>query len=198
MCVMPAIGTLRLAFACSRNAFSMASRACWICAAASITKRRKSVATSSLRLRPVCSFQPSGIGLGAHCNFVERRQRLLHFRRSENSDGLERLRPGVIDGNLIRQKTAIERKRPLERVELRVWLALEASSPQPVVFAFGHRFLPGQGRRILRAQHFLCSGAACCATTSTNYCLLPSAFALGRTLTGSAKRLMKPSASFGL
>src|SRR6266849_3176158 len=60
MCVIPAIGTLRLALACSRNAFSMASKACWICAAASMTNKRKSVATSSLRLRPVCSFQPSG------------------------------------------------------------------------------------------------------------------------------------------
>src|SRR6266404_1389553 len=60
MCVMPAIGTLRLALACCRNAFSIASRACWICAAASMTNKRKSVATSSLRLRPVCNFQPSG------------------------------------------------------------------------------------------------------------------------------------------
>src|SRR5882762_6694116 len=60
MCVMPPIVTLRLALACARNVFSMASRACWICSAASMTNKRKSVATSSLRLRPVCSFQPSG------------------------------------------------------------------------------------------------------------------------------------------
>jgi len=79
-------------------------QACWICAAASMTNSRKSVAISSLRLRPVWSFQPSGpssstsafsrsdarprsraerfeprgIGFRAIRNFVERRQRLLH------------------------------------------------------------------------------------------------------------------------
>src|SRR5712664_1895627 len=60
MCVMPAIGTPRFAFACRRNELSSVERAFWTRAAASMTNRRKSVATSSLRLRPVCSFQPRG------------------------------------------------------------------------------------------------------------------------------------------
>src|SRR5713226_5282580 len=89
-------------------------------------------------------FEPRGFGLGAFCNFVERRQRLLYFCRCENADGLQSIRPGAINGNLIRQQTAVERKRPLERVELSIWLTLEAPSPQPVVFAFGHRFLSGR------------------------------------------------------
>src|SRR6266849_1251306 len=83
-------------------------------------------------------FEPRGIRFGSLGNFVERRERLLHFRSSENADGLKRFRPRTIDRNLIRQETAIERKRALERVELSIWLTLEASSPQPVVFAFSH------------------------------------------------------------
>src|SRR5436309_12274106 len=89
-------------------------------------------------------FEPRGIALGALCNFVEGRERLLHFCRGENADGLERLRPGTVDGNFIRQETAIERKRALEGVEVSIWLTLEASSPQPAVFAFGHRSLPSR------------------------------------------------------
>src|SRR5258708_2099760 len=98
----------------------------------------------------------------------ERFERFLYLCCRENANGPQSFRPRAINSNLIRQKTAIERKRPLESVELFVRFALKASAPQPVVFAFGH------------------------------YCLLPSAFAFGRTVTGSANRLMKPSASLGL
>src|SRR5260370_11395449 len=84
-------------------------------------------------------FEPGGIGLGAGGDFVERRERLLHFCRRENADGFKRLGPSAIDGNLIRQEPPIERKRALERVELSIWLTLEASSPHPVVFAFSHK-----------------------------------------------------------
>src|SRR5712692_5585803 len=83
-------------------------------------------------------FEPRRIGFGTLGNFVERREGLFHFRRRENSDGLQGFGPGAIDGNLIRQEPAIERKRALERVELSIWPTLEASSPQPVVFAFSH------------------------------------------------------------
>src|SRR5882762_10409289 len=89
-------------------------------------------------------FEPGGIGFRAIRNFVERRERLLQFRRCENANGLQSFGPRAIDGNLVGQKTAIERKRPLERVELSIWLTLEASSPQPVVFAFRHSVLVGQ------------------------------------------------------
>src|SRR6267378_1521416 len=144
-------------------------------------------------------FEPGGIGFRAIRNFVERRERLLQFRRCENANGLQSFGPRAIDGNLVGQKTAIERKRPLERVELSIWLTFEASSPQPVVFAFRHRFLPSRSRRILRGQHFfVVAPAAAGATVRTTYCLLPSALAFGRTVTGNANKLMNPSASLGL
>ena len=60
MWVMPAIGTPRFVFACNKRARSSPPRRYCIDETASITNRRKSVATSSLRLRPVCNFQPSG------------------------------------------------------------------------------------------------------------------------------------------
>ena len=140
-------------------------------------------------------FKPCGIGLGAPCNFVERRKRLLHFRRGENANGFKSFGPGTIDGDFVGQETAIERKRTLERVELFVRCALEASAPQPVVFAFGHSMLVGQA--------FLPVPVVSSFTevwTDRNVCptQFPSAFALGRTVTGSANKLMKPSASFGL
>jgi len=53
MCVMPAIGTEIFALACMRSVFKRADKPRWVSAAASMTKRRKSVATSSFRLRPV-------------------------------------------------------------------------------------------------------------------------------------------------
>src|SRR6266404_7476682 len=84
------------------------------------------------------SFQPYNVRLRAFGNFVERGKRLLHFRRGENTDWFERFGPRAIHRNLVRQEPAIERKRALERVELSIWLTLEASAPQPVVFAFGH------------------------------------------------------------
>src|SRR5229473_6953079 len=60
MCVMPAIGTPRFALAWRRNESSSAERALRFCVTESMTNKRNSVATSSLRLRPVWSFQPSG------------------------------------------------------------------------------------------------------------------------------------------
>src|SRR5229473_676545 len=148
-------------------------------------------------------FQPRGIRPGPLGNLVERRECLLHFCRSENADGLQSFSPGAIHGNLVRQETAIECKRALKRVELFVRCALEASAPQPIVFAFSHLSLEAAKNSLpeiaaCQGRRFLCRGAACCAPRSKNYCLLPSAFALGRTVTGNAKRLMKPSASFGL
>src|ERR1700730_12398396 len=103
---------------------------------------------------------------------------MAHVHFGEHAYFLERHGPRAIDRELIRQQATVERKRSLERVELRVRLALEAASPQAIVFAFGHWHL---GSRPARIQS-----------------LPPSALALGRTVTGSANRLMKPSASLGL
>ena len=83
-------------------------------------------------------FEPSGIRLGPLGNLLERPKGLLHFGRGKNADGLQSFGPGTINGNLIWQETAIEPKRALEPSEVCVRCALEASSPQPVVFAFGH------------------------------------------------------------
>src|SRR5712664_3114197 len=84
------------------------------------------------------AFQPGNVRFRAFGNFVERSKSLLHFRRGENADRLERFGPRAIDCNLVGQEPTIKRKRTLERVELSIWLTLEASAPQPVVFAFGH------------------------------------------------------------
>ena len=89
-------------------------------------------------------FEPRRIRFRALRNFVEGGERLFHFRRGENAHGLQSFGPGTVNRNLVRQETTVERKRALERVELFVWFALEASAPQPVVFAFGHFVLVGQ------------------------------------------------------
>src|SRR5258708_11657740 len=76
---------------------------------------------------------------------VEREQRVMEFRSAENSDALQSLGPGAIDGKLIGQQAAIKCKRALERVELFVRFALETPAPEAIVFALGfwsHR-LPG-------------------------------------------------------
>ncbi len=83
-------------------------------------------------------IDPRQVRSRAFGNFVECGERLLHFRGGENANGLERLRPRAVHGNFVGQETAIERKGALERVEVSVWLTLEASAPQPVIFAFGH------------------------------------------------------------
>ena len=139
-------------------------------------------------------FQPCGIGLCARCNFVERRERLLHFCRRENADGLQGFGPGAVDSNLVRQEAPIERKRTLERVELSIWLTLETSSPQPVVFAFGH-WSSSQSSVISRQ---LSRARIVHGMVAAHFHNLPSALALGRTVTGSANKLIKPSASLGL
>src|SRR5437762_1519872 len=135
-----------------------------------MTNNRKSVETNSLRLRPVCNFQPSGPSSStrafstkwwtssavapndsshaesvfARSEILSSAKRLFHFCPGENADGLQRFGPGAIDGNLVRQEAAIERKGTLERVELFIRFALKASAPQPIVFAFGHFVLVGQ------------------------------------------------------
>src|SRR5260370_18317885 len=87
------------------------------------------------------AFEPCAIGSGARGNFVECGERLLYFRCCKNADGLESLCPGAIDGDFIRQETAVECKGTLERIELIIGLTLEPPSPQPAVLAFSHSVL---------------------------------------------------------
>src|SRR6267378_4134182 len=84
------------------------------------------------------AFQPCNVRFRALGNFVERSQSLLHFSGGENADRFERSCPRAIHHYLVREETAIERKRPLERIKAFIGGALEASAPQPVVFPFGH------------------------------------------------------------
>src|SRR5262245_8007984 len=126
-------------------------------------------------------LDPTGIGFSARGDFIEGGERLLHFGSGENADRLERLGPRAVHGDLVRQQSPVEREGALERVEALVRLAFEASAPQLTVFAFGH---PRRNSSLHSERR--------------TYELEPSAFAFGRTVIGSAKRLMKPSASFGL
>ena len=73
--------------------------------------------------------------MGAAGNLVEGGEGLSHFDGGENADGLKRSGPGTVDGDFVRQKAAIERKRALEGVEMLVGLAVEAAAPEAVVFA---------------------------------------------------------------
>ena len=97
--------------------------------AASVTYMRNSVATISLRLRPVCSLAPSGpsfsisavsdemmnvfgcrsiepcgVGLRAQGDFVERRDDLLAFFVGENSRCGDGARPGAVEREFLRQQ----------------------------------------------------------------------------------------------
>src|SRR5208282_109097 len=121
-------------------------------------------------------IDPCGVGSRAIGDFVERREGLLHLSGCENADGFERFGPGAVDGDFVRQKAAIECKGTLERVEVSIWLTLEATTPQPVIFAIGHlSFSNATSTSRARGRQFLCRGAACCAPTS-RICLMVAAF----------------------
>src|SRR5258708_12800176 len=76
-----------------------------------------------------------GVVLYPPFQIIDRQERVAHFRGGEDADGLQRFGPGAIDGDLVRQETAVERERTLERVELFVGFALEAAAPEAIVFA---------------------------------------------------------------
>ena len=142
MCVMPAMGVFRLALACPAKARISASSASRISPAASMTNRRKSVATSSLRLRPVCSFHPSGPSsstnafstkwctssaeeeasqtgsVSARCAILSRAARVCCTSAAfKIPAALQGLGPGAINRDFVGQQPAIEREGVLERVE---------------------------------------------------------------------------------
>ena len=116
----------------TKRSISPASAA-GISRAASFTNMRKSVATSSLRLRPVCSLcaerpelfdtarfrqndahpplairRATLIRAGALCDVLERGQNLRAFIRGKNRAACKRARPHSIDRQLVRQQAAIE------------------------------------------------------------------------------------------
>ena len=113
------------------------------------------MATISLRLRPVCSFAPSGPSfsisavsakwctssafepsshagsdLRARLDFIERGERsAAHSSMRQNARRSNRARPRAVERKLLRQQAAVELPRTLELVERCVGRALEPPAP---------------------------------------------------------------------
>ena len=69
---------------------------------------------------------------------MQRIERVADFHLGEDAHRLQCLRPGAVHDQFVGQQAAVEREGALERVELFVRLALEAPTPEAVVFAFGN------------------------------------------------------------
>ena len=76
------------------------------------------------------TVQPRGFACRALGDFVERRQRVAHFRDGQNARRFERARPHPVHGQLVRQQAAVERERPLKLVEQLVGRAVKPPAPQ--------------------------------------------------------------------
>jgi len=139
-------------------------------------------------------IQPAFIGLRPSGDLVEGCKSLPHFHFVEDAYSLQSLCPGAIHGNFVGKQPAIKRKRTLERIEARIWRVFKTPSPQRSSLRSGFTCSISRGN----AQEFSLLGFCHCLLRCEWSGLLPSAFAFGRTVTGKAKRLMKPSASFGL
>ena len=123
--------------------------------AASLTNSRKSVATSSLRLRPVCSLKPSGPSrstsaistkwctssageassqpgsAAARCAIASSAASVcFSLRRAQNAGLLDRARPGAVHRQLVRQQAPVERERALKLVEQLIRRPVEPPAPQ--------------------------------------------------------------------
>ncbi len=159
---MPAIGTPKLVFACSRitdeEFGDLTLKACrgvdheeakigrdkFVAAAAGVQ-----LPSERAEFMDQCAFDEmvnvfSGravekrwivVELGR--DRIERFECVANLDFGEDADLLQRARPRAIDGQLIGQQAPVERKRTLERVERFVGLALEAAAPEAVVFAVG-------------------------------------------------------------
>src|SRR5580700_5877513 len=84
-------------------------------------------------------------------NALQAVERVANFDLGEDADLLQSFGPRAVHGELVRQESAVERERTLERVELFVGFALEAAAPKAVVFACGCR-LVGHGHGALLAE----------------------------------------------
>src|SRR5256885_12601009 len=89
-------------------------------------------------------FEPSGIVFGAIFDFVECSESLFYFGGGEDADGFEGFGPSAVDRDFVREQATVEREGALERVEARVWFAIEAAAPEAIVFAVSH------GRKVCR------------------------------------------------
>src|SRR3974390_337034 len=148
-------------------------------------------------------IDPDGVAFCAVGDLVERRERLPNLGFGKNAGVLQGTRPGTVDCDLVGQKPAVKGKRALEGIEMRVRCRFEASTPETIVFAFGHggprKSSCGHRSRRCQSEESGSDGAhRAAAPLRLTQELWPSAFALGRTVTGKANKLIKPSASFGL
>ena len=83
-------------------------------------------------------FEPGGIVFCAIFDFVEGGEGLLYFGGGEDADGFKVFGSSAVDSNFVGEQAAIEREGALERVEARVWFAIEAAAPEAIVFAVSH------------------------------------------------------------
>jgi len=74
-------------------------------------------------------------------DFVESREGLAEFGFRKDADTLETFGPSTVYGDFVGQQAAIERKGVLEGVEKGIGRFVEASTLEPVIFAFGHKVL---------------------------------------------------------
>src|SRR5580692_5840713 len=121
------------------------------------------------------SVEPRGIGLRAQGDFAERSGDFLAFFLAEDSGGDDGARPGAVESQFLREHAAIEAPGALEFVERCVGAAFEAAAPHLLFAGSSHQALAFCG------TFFGSVRAGSCGTVM-----------------GSAKRLMKPSASLGL
>ena len=120
-------------------------------------------------------IKPGQIGLSALFNLIERLNNRRTFFGREDFSCCDGSRPSAIECEFLRQQTAIETPRAFKLIERRVGSALEPASPHFLRTGSGHQ---------ARAFCVVFSVWGTCASCGT--------------VIGSAKRLMKPSASFGL
>ncbi len=122
---------------------------CVISSICSRTYSRRSVAICSLRLRPVCSLYPTspaistsrcldvvvhvldrrivGLGHAFARDLIEREQRCRQFFAGQDAGLCQSGRVRLAGRNLVRQQHAVERKRPLPLLELRIRRLAEAA-----------------------------------------------------------------------
>src|SRR4029077_15736472 len=75
-------------------------------------------------------IEPGRIARRALCDFVQGREGVADFRDAQNTRRHQGARRHAIDGQLVWQQAAVERKRTLKRVEQFVGRAVKPPAPQ--------------------------------------------------------------------
>src|SRR5271170_3543745 len=90
-------------------------------------------------------MEPSGIGLCARLDFIERGHDLMAFFGSQNSCRCDGSRPGTVEGEFLREQAAIELPGTLELIKRGIGRALEPAAPHFLVFRRAHRAAASSG-----------------------------------------------------